>query len=239
MAARRARLLAALALPVLLTAIGCAETRAPRGPEGAVVALRFAQKAGYQPTWTGVSLGGGQVVTYAPWGDKKPAFDRIDLLWGDGKTAEAEIAKVEEKWGMALLRSRGAAPPGPGPTVKLKTGDRVYLLGREEASLVGTPVPELRWAGRLREAEGEVTAVGVALPDPAALAQTPAPGPFLEIRVVGWSGLAGGLVLDSQRRPAAVVRLVQVAGTDKPMPSYALPLEEVAAWAQVAPPATR
>lgn len=79
--------------------------------------------------------------------------------------------------------------------------------------------------------------MGVALPDPAALAQTHAPGPFLEIRVVGWSGLAGGLVLDSQRRSAAVVRLVQVAGTDKPMPSYALPLEEVAAWAQVAPPA--
>lgn len=120
MAARRARLLAALALPVLLAAIGCAEARAPQGPEGAVVAMRFAQRAGYQPTWTGVSLGGGQVVTCTPWGDEKPAFDRIDLLWGDGKTAEAEIVKVEEKWGMALLRSSDAAPPGPGPTVKRK-----------------------------------------------------------------------------------------------------------------------
>ena len=75
--------------------------------------------------------------------------------------------------------------------------------------------------------------VGVGLPDPRAGAAptSPPPGPFVEVRVVGWPGLGGRLVLDAEGRPAAVVVLTQALSGEAPAASYALPLEEVRRWA--------
>lgn len=212
---------------------GCGPARASADPGKAVVAIRLVD-GGYQPVWTGTSLGDGQVVTYVHWQDKNPPPNRIEVSWADGKSTAAGIVKVEEQWGIVLLRTQDATLPALGPTVQLKRGDKVFLLGREELPPGSTSQQGQNPLGPLREVEGEVTETGVALPDP--VASTPPSGPlaggsFIEVRAVAWPGLSGGLVVDAQRRPAAVVRLVQIASSGKPVLSYALPLEQIKGWA--------
>lgn len=225
---RRPRhLFVAVALAVPLAVAGCNLSAAPADPNKAVASVRF-EGGGYQLTRTGTSLGDGRVVTAIPWTEKRPAFDRIEVLWSEGKS-EAEIVKVEEGWGIVLLRTRQSGPPGFGSAAQVKKGDKVSLLGRGEE--VGAIVPSQQpfHLGSLQEAEGEVTAAGTSLPELRSGQVTA--GPFLEVQVAVQPGLVGGLVLDAQRRPAAVVRLVQVAGSGKAMQSYALPLEELKGWA--------
>ncbi len=225
---RPARLFAAMALALLLALVGCSNpSEAPTDPGKAVVSVRF-EAGGSQLTRTGTSLGDGRVVTAVPWTDKRPAFDRIEILWSDGKS-QAEIAKVEENWGIVLLRTRQSAPPGLGSTAPVKKGDKVRLLGRGEEAGAVAPSQQPSGPAALQEVEGEVTTVGTSLPDLRSGSVTS--GPFLEVRVAAQPSLVGGLVLDSQRRPVAVVRLVQVASSGKATQSYALPLEELRGWA--------
>ncbi len=223
-------LFAAIALVLLLAMVACSPTAAPADPSKAVVSVRF-EAGGSHLTWSGISLGERRVVTAVPWTDKRPAFDRIEVLWDDGSSdggmSGAEITKVEEGWGIVLLRLASSAP-AVRSAVHVNKGDKVSLLGREEAPAPAAP----SWRSRLRalqEVEGEVSAVGTSLPDLRSGSVTN--GLFLEVRAAAQPGLVGGLVLDSQRRPAAVVRLVQVAGSGKAMQSYAMPLEEIMGWA--------
>jgi len=206
-------------------------------PRQAVVELDFDSGNG-RVLQAGVSLGDGQIVTAATWAEGGPPFAKIEANW-KYVVAEAEVVKVDRERGLALLRTRGALPPTPGPTGRLAAGDRVQLVGREGPATLppaqGTPMEISTLT--LREGQGEVVATGVALPDPRAFppAAKPAAGPFVAIRGETWQGLSGGLVLDAQGRPAAVVALVQMLTSGAPGTVYALPLDEAKNWAAGVP----
>lgn len=231
---RPAHLRVGVALAILLIVAGCNPSAAPADPGKAVVSVRF-EAGGSHPTRSGISLGERLVVTAAPWTDKKPAFDSIEVLYDEGgpdrSMSGAEISRVEEDWGIVLLRL-ASSPPAVGSTAQLNKGDKVTLIGREEGAEPAAP----SWRstlGPLREVEGEVTAVATSLPD--LRSGSVASGPFLEVRAAGQPGFVGGLVLDSQRRPAALIRLVQVTSSGKAAQSYILPLQALRDWASKQP----
>lgn len=224
---RLTHLCVVVALAVLLALVGCSNpSAAPTDPGKAVVSVRF-EAGGSHLTWSGISLGERRVVTAVPWTDKRPAFDWIEVL-GDNGRWEAEITKVEEAWGIVLLRL-ASSPTAVGSAAQVNKGDKVSLLGRKEGPAQPAPSVWRSSLGPLQEVEGEVSAVGTSLPDLPSGSVTS--GPFLEVRAAAQPGLVGGLVLDSERRPVATVRLVQVASSGKAAQSYALPLEELRGWA--------
>lgn len=223
---RQAYFFVAVGIAVLLAFSGCNPSAAPADPGKAVVSVLF-EVGGSRVTWSGVSLDQRTVVTAAPWTDKRPTFDWIEVQ-GDNGSWQAEISKVEENWGIVLLRLPGS-PPAVGSASGVNKGDKVSLVGRKEGP---APPAAYRWRsilGPLQEIEGEVSAAGTSLPDIRSGSITS--GPFLEVRSAALPRLEGGLLLDSMRRPIAMIRLVQVASSGKAAQTYALPLREVKDWA--------
>ena len=203
-------------------------------PRQALVELHFTTADG-RALQTGVSLGNGQIVTVATWADG-PAFAKIEANWGKHVFAEAELVKVDRERGLALLQTRGAMPPAIGPAVSLEQGDLVRLLGREGPTTLPAPsggTPDITSVLSVREGDGKLLFTGVALPDPRAFPPSPEPqaGPYLEVSAQTWPGLPGGLVLDSEDRPAALVTLVTTLTSGAQGTAYALPLDEVRRWA--------
>lgn len=217
-----------VALGLLVALVGCSNpSAAPNDPGKAVVSVLL-EAGGSRVAWSGVSLGESRVVTAAPRADKSPVFDLIEAHWGEGSSGGEKIAKLEERWGVVLLRTAGS-PPAVGTAVKVDEGDKVILLGRREGPV---PPAQSQWRaslGALREVEGVVSAVGTSLPDPQSGGVSS--GPFLEVQASAEPSMVGGLVLDSGRRPVAMVRLVQVASSGKAAHSYALPLDDLRDWA--------
>lgn len=106
---RPAHLRLGVALATLLALAGCNPSAAPADPGKAVVSVRF-EAGGSHLTRSGISLGERLVVTAAPWTDKKPAFDSIEVLYDEGGPTG-----LGRRSGSGLSApSRRADPPRPG-----------------------------------------------------------------------------------------------------------------------------